>query len=701
MVKRIDFFRSLRRQYRRSQKGLGPESGVDADTMKIALKVEPAVPSGLEVRVANEPILPELHGKFLPSFHSDGYGGDSMVDQEDALPPPERPSCPRRFSFEDVKDSDFAVKEGSVPPVRNSEASSKRTQQQQAERIGLLRRRLANSRSSSVMERIASLLSSNMSLCSNSESRPSRPPSKRSTASSLPPVKRRVSSYTTNRSQSKSNKLETGQGSALRPGKIVDETPESHMTADTLPSPPLISDEEIAVLESCCYRRALQGAGAITCVHQRLKDIIRGTTDSSLGVIISPEEASATDRLGNTTLHVASRWGAPLQTLYSIIEQGGIATVANNDRQTFLHLFRPWSDPHMTPGSVQQLMTALVDLNFNFCLRDISGKTFAQTWVLSPSMNLGLLEPFLQKLPQYARHNILSDQTSGGKQLLSWLRQQLDRVANSSSVQAYIVHATSQNPSHNSHPIPSILQTNAAEGDLPVHRLHPRLPGWNKLHNLVAAAAVHESVHAANAHSLHESYLRELDDALQSVDPVLLERIVNNRGLLDQRTPLMTLIHLWSKPPPSPSLPFLEAIVHRLLKAGASLLVCDHMGRTPLHYATEAQMSEVVTLFCRSGADVNAETLDGVTPLELARRRIQWEIERTGSEEQNVASLAGLLECGIVLIDHGGMGSKGQEWKGWFDWGRYLGECGEDGDCAGDDEVDGPVLSPDLTVDSF
>jgi len=58
--------------------------------------------------------------------------------------------------------------------------------------------------------------------------------------------------------------------------------------------------------------------------------------------------------------------------------------------------------------------------------------------------------------------------------------------------------------------------------------------------------------------------------------------------------------------------------VTALLKAGASATYRDRTGATLLHLAAMFNRQEMVALFVKSGADVNAKNAQGETPIDLA-----------------------------------------------------------------------------------
>lgn len=68
--------------------------------------------------------------------------------------------------------------------------------------------------------------------------------------------------------------------------------------------------------------------------------------------------------------------------------------------------------------------------------------------------------------------------------------------------------------------------------------------------------------------------------------------------------------------------------VRRLITSGLSLDEFDEIGRTPLHYAVDAESVEIAGLLLDAGADVNAhdESQVGNTPLAEVAGRCSFEI---------------------------------------------------------------------------
>jgi len=83
----------------------------------------------------------------------------------------------------------------------------------------------------------------------------------------------------------------------------------------------------------------------------------------------------------------------------------------------------------------------------------------------------------------------------------------------------------------------------------------------------------------------------------------------------------------------------LEQVVGLLIQAGGNVTACGNNQHTPLHVASMEGFPEVVRALLEAGSDPNAQTVDGYTPLELAKegKKRDWQV------------VAGLLETRLAV----------------------------------------------------
>jgi ankyrin repeat protein len=581
--------------------------------------------------LAYEGMRMDLDSQYLPEFYADGYGHSIGADEK-------RRSHVRPVPGASIEPEgqDFAA---------NARLLSERGKRK-AQRVEFLKSKLSGQRSSSVIDRIASLLSSNLSLRSAS----SNCNSITSSSASMLSIKASTSSRTPTRQ------------SSLAPSQTPSST--ATQTATQAAGKPLITEEEAAVWDACCF----EVTPGPRCVHRRLKDALRSRGRTALTIL--PREAETVDRLGNTLLHTAADWGASLELLHSLIEQGAKPHTMNRSRETFLHLYRPWKDKTLNADAIFAFVGALERRYFNFGILDGSGMAFYHRWIQAPAMTIDVLVHFLAPLPRYARQSILGDQKKQGVQLRSWIQA---RQSAGNFLHLFLDPESALGPDGPQQRDAAPPAAEDAEPPLDQKRASFLLPtsraGWNPLHHLVAAAP---RVTPATA----RDYLAALDRALAAAAP----RDLENRELLTQRTPLLTLVATWPTGGGGGSggggggglggHELAEAVLARLLARGAQVRVEDAEGRTALHLAALGGGGAAAALaLCRAGAEVNAEDKGGATPADLVWR---------GVVEGGRAGVGGegggrLVECGAVLFDYGGRGGRDADldFDEWFDWVKY------------------------------
>jgi hypothetical protein len=442
----------------------------------------------------------------------------------------------------------------------------------------------------------------------------------------------------------------------------------------------LALNDEAALLDACCSMPQSEDGH---CIHTSLKELINGPGPLSglESFEFSLEEVLRADRLGNNLLHVAARLGPPLIILNSMINHNTLVdlSMTNNRGETFLHLLQPHSSSAATPELAINLITTLAERHYKFCLVDETGRTWLQRWILSPKLTLNMLEPFLAALPPYAAQHILSDKTPNGQQVRRWILAKLEDAGSNMVVAAYLRIVARKYSKSNSHILMPIL---SIQGSV-AYWLHPRRSGWNQLHQLVASAHLMESCLMAGSHAsphARAKYLADLSSALRKAGAP--GDVLENRENHTHRTPMMTLLALWTRCHCIDD--FLQTVFTRLLKTDSALQhrYRDSRGYTPLHYAVEFQVSCTVVLeLCRSGADVNAEGLNGVRPLDLFKSLIRSQKKKEQIvDTPSAAGISILLESGTILADHGGRESNRRDldWMDGFDWGKYLSDTGGD-----------------------
>ena len=95
-----------------------------------------------------------------------------------------------------------------------------------------------------------------------------------------------------------------------------------------------------------------------------------------------------------------------------------------------------------------------------------------------------------------------------------------------------------------------------------------------------------------------------------------------------------------------------KEIVELLVDAGADVNAKSEKGTTPLHYATVFGHREVAELLIAKGSDVNAKSQDGYTPLDFAE---------PSENRQPPKVTTGKKETADLLRKHGG--KTGEELK--------------------------------------
>ncbi|EGS23619.1 uncharacterized protein CTHT_0003140 [Thermochaetoides thermophila DSM 1495] len=163
---------------------------------------------------------------------------------------------------------------------------------------------------------------------------------------------------------------------------------------------PTLANREL--LLTCCRHTC-------SCIHRRITALLNhpSPVQDQTPFTCTPNEASFLDRLGNTTLHVAARWGAPLPVLLRIASLSRIpASAANHSGETFLHVLDPSG---LGRSELRQLVGWLsVEGKLgveDFARADHRGRTFVERLLERSGETFGLesLEAVLRALPGPAR----------------------------------------------------------------------------------------------------------------------------------------------------------------------------------------------------------------------------------------------------------------------------------------------------------
>ncbi|MHC9538071.1 MAG: ankyrin repeat domain-containing protein [Vulcanimicrobiota bacterium] len=120
--------------------------------------------------------------------------------------------------------------------------------------------------------------------------------------------------------------------------------------------------------------------------------------------------------------------------------------------------------------------------------------------------------------------------------------------------------------------------------------------GDDHLPGAAASSGIHDAIRSgdlARVKALLERYPRLISDIDGSSDPTLLHEAALS-GNCD--------------------------IVRFLLSKGMSVKCGDICERTPLHMAVDQAQKDLIELFIQKGADVNARSNDGFTPLRMEKR---------------------------------------------------------------------------------
>lgn len=315
-----------------------------------------------------------------------------------------------------LESDDPEAKDPSPDMFRNPWSSSSSYQEIRCDKADFLRDRCP-SRSSSFLADVASLLSG-LSIRS-SLSRSSSGSSRRS-----------VRSCSSRAEPSSSGVRGDWEAAAERPLPPTDWSTTTTTTAPSnLPSSSSSTSphtlENLALVQSCCSQPP--PSPHHRCIHQRITAILTHPqpTTTTPPFTCTPAEANTTDALGNTTLHVAARWGAPGPVLFHILTLSIHPGATNQRGETFLHVLDPAA---LAPGDLAQIVQYLAaggGVEFDFGRVDGSGQSFVgRLMARGGGFSLEGLEAVFCHLPEGVRVAFLGG-GGGGRGVVEGIRARL------------------------------------------------------------------------------------------------------------------------------------------------------------------------------------------------------------------------------------------------------------------------------------
>lgn len=371
-----------------------------------------------------------------------------------------------------------------------------------------------------------------------------------------------------------------------------------------------------AVVAKCCAA----GGRARLCAHQRLRHVIRTVLpcgqrpgQAKTPFTVTKLEANTPDTLGNTLLHVAATWGAPISVLVDILECADNVSTINNNGETFLHVFEP-CPATTTAAAFNGLVSYLYKRGFPFCQLDAEQRTCLSRLVTRPSFPLGALSAFVE-LPANMGRFFLEHKSLRGERLHHAICRRLNdqRLA--------------------------VPQDDDGDGDDAEASLARRIcAGGASLERGLESRPLSPPPRSPSPHDT------EPDDFLRCL--INDDYDVNYQASRTGRTPLMMLL---ARLQPGQQLRGkAELALARLLYLGAKLDLRDHRGETALHYAVRLGLPSVVALLCAHDADVNATNDRSLTPFHLAQLGIRDPRDLLPSPRMAVR----FMQCATILAEY-------------------------------------------------
>jgi hypothetical protein len=195
------------------------------------------------------------------------------------------------------------------------------------------------------------------------------------------------------------------------------------------------TQENQELVRFCCSKTAW-------CIHQRLNAVLtHGSPVETLACTAA--EANYRDGFGNTTLHVAARWGSPGPVLFRIMTLASHVGAANHRGETFLHILDPTS---LVSGELAHLTRYLASRDFPFLQLDETGQSLIDRLLSRQSFSLAGLEAIFSHLSERDRLALYHLHRPGPQQLIHTIRARLlsDPSQTETSAAAYCAYFTTR-----------------------------------------------------------------------------------------------------------------------------------------------------------------------------------------------------------------------------------------------------------------
>ncbi|KAK5657624.1 hypothetical protein OQA88_2696 [Cercophora sp. LCS_1] len=380
-----------------------------------------------------------------------------------------------------------------------------------------------------------------------------------------------------------------------------------------------------AVVAKCCSghvaRCCAAGNPGRLCAHQRLRQVIGSVLPCQEKksrvrppFVVTKREVNERDALGNTLLHVAAAWGAPISVLMDILKHSDNVSTTNNNSETFLHVFEP-CPATTTVAAFNDLVSYLYKRGFEFGCEDAEQRTCLSRLVARPSFPLRALNAFVE-LPGGIGRFFLQHKSRRGERL----RHVICRRLNDQKLAV---------PQDNGDDDEASLAHQICEGSF-------ALDGGPKSRTLSPSPP-------PCSPSPQDA---EPDDGFLDFF-IHYDFDVNHQASRTGRTPLMMLL---ARLQPGKQLQGkAELALCRLLCMGAGFDLRDHRGETALHYAVRLGLPSVVERLCAHNADVDAANHRALTPFHLAQLGMRDLRDLLSSPRMSIR----FMQCATILAEYG------------------------------------------------